>query len=134
MLNPGDDREVAHREDGAEQESDVPDGLRVLCRVEVVQISEVPVGVDIEQGGPVRDLSHDTQREADSQNRQEDPVSPRADAKALAARGAEPAFVPVACLFTELRMGGVHGDISAPAARTAAILYAPRDSNPEPAD
>ena len=130
MLNPGDDREVAHREDRAEQESDVRDGLRVLCRVEVVQISEVPVGVDIEQGGPVRDLGDDTQREADSQNHQKDPVSPRADAKALTARGAEPAFAPVACLFTERRMGGVHGDISAPAARTAAKSVRPQGLEP----
>jgi len=95
VLQPDDDREIAHREHRAEQERDVPDGLRGLRRVEV-QISEVLVRVDVEQGGPVGDLGHDPQREAEPENGKEDPMCPRTDAKALPARGAEPAVAPVA--------------------------------------
>ena len=136
VLNPDDNREVAHREDRAEQESDVSDGLRDLFRVEVVQIAEVPVRVDVQQGGPVGDLGHDPQRERDAQNRQEDPVPARSNAETSSLLRTETALAPLESWAGGLRHGGsVRAPrVSAASSLALVVLYAPRDSNPEPAD
>ena len=79
VLDRGDDREVAHGEHRPQQENDVAERLRGLRGVEVVQVPEVPVGVDVQQRGSVGDLRHDPQRNPDAQHGQEHPMSSRSE-------------------------------------------------------